>query len=91
VKKNEALAQGGEPKAKKIRVSKKLASKKTPEKKSIFTIFESQSQGILDISVFKLKSKTKIKGEESEGGFMKNPGIVVPLSRKTKFLHFNLR
>jgi hypothetical protein len=91
VKKNEALAQGKEPSQKKIRVSKKLASKKTVEKKSIFTSFESQAQGVLDLGSFKLKQKTKIKDEESEGGFMKNPGIVVPLSRKTKFLHFSLR
>lgn len=91
MKKKEALAQGKEPSQKKIRVSKKIAQKKTPEKKTIFTNFESQVQGILDLSIFNLKQKTKIKLEESEAGFMKNPGIVLPLSRKTKFLHFSLR
>jgi len=91
MKKKEALAQGKEPSQKKIRVSKKIAEKKTPEKKTIFTNFESQVQGILDFSIFNLKQKTKIKLEESEAGFMKNPGIVLPLSRKTKFLHFSLR
>ena len=79
MKKNEALAQGKEPKAKKLRVSKKLTSKKTPEKKSIFTEFEQQAQGMINLSIYNLTQKTKIKEDAAEAGFMKLGSDFLPL------------